>query len=152
MKKFFLFVFLMTSVFSFSQNLSEFRALMQKGESSETVAKSLLEKSKAEYDKTKLPIYEALAAVGHFFMAKNGGNPISKYSHFNKGKKLLSEAIKKEPKNLEIRFMRYICQEKTPGFLGYKDNLEEDKKFILSEYKNTKDENLKTYIKNYFKL
>ena len=46
MKKFFLFVFLMTSVFSFSQNLSEFRALMQKGESSETVAKSLLEKSK----------------------------------------------------------------------------------------------------------
>jgi len=28
----------------------------------------------------------------------------------------------------------------------------EDKKFILSEYKNTKDENLKTYIKNYFKL
>jgi hypothetical protein len=50
----------------------------------------------------------------------------------------LSEAIKKEPKNLEIRFMRYICQEKTPSFLGYKENLEEDKKFILSEYKTRK--------------
>jgi hypothetical protein len=36
----------MTSVFSFSQNLSEFRALIQKGESSETVAKSLLENLK----------------------------------------------------------------------------------------------------------
>ncbi len=152
MKKFFLFVFLMTSLFSFSQNLSEFRLLMQKGESSENAAQTLLEKSKAEYDKTKLPIYEALNAVGHFFMAKHGGNPISKYSHFNKGKKLLSDALKKEPKNLEIRFMRYICQEKTPSFLGYKDNLEEDKRFILNEYKNTKDENLKTYIKNYFKL
>lgn len=152
MKKFFLFVFLMTSVFSFSQNLSEFRALMQKGESSETVAKSLLEKSKAEYDKTKLPIYEALAAVGHFFMAKHGGNPISKYSHFNKGKKLLSEAIKKEPKNLEIRFMRYICQEKTPKFLGYNKDLEADKKFVLTEYKNCTDEDLVSFIKKYFKI
>jgi hypothetical protein len=57
----------MTSVFSFSQNLSEFRALMQKGESSETVAKSLLEKSKAEYDKTKLPIYEALYGWSLFY-------------------------------------------------------------------------------------
>lgn len=152
MKKFFIPIFMIISVFCFSQNLTEFRNLMQKGESSEAHAKTLLEKSKLEYDKTKLPIYEALAAVGHFFMAKHGGNPISKYSHFNKGKRLLSDAIKKEPKNLEIRFMRYICQEKTPDFLGYKDDLQEDKKFILNEYKNTKDENLKSYIKNYFKL
>jgi hypothetical protein len=62
----------MTSVFSFSQNLSEFRALIQKGESSETVAKSLLENLKQSMIQTKLPIYEALYAVGHFFMAKHG--------------------------------------------------------------------------------
>jgi hypothetical protein len=71
-------------------------------------------------------------------MAKHAGNPLSKYSNFNKGKKLLENAVKRDPKNLEIRFMRYICQEKTPSFLGYKENLEEDKKFILSEYKTRK--------------
>ena len=152
MKKYSIVFLILFSVFGFSQSLKEFRALLQKGESSEVYSKTLLEKSKKEFEQTNKPIYEALYAVGHFFMAKHAGNPLSKYSNFNKGKKLLENAVKRDPKNLEIRFMRYICQEKTPGFLGYKDNLEEDKKFILSEYKNTKDENLKTYIKNYFKL
>ena len=152
MKKYSIVFLMLFSVFGFSQSLKEFRALLQKGESSEVYSKTLLEKSKKEFEQTNKPIYEALYAVGHFFMAKHAGNPLSKYSNFNKGKKLLENAVKRDPKNLEIRFMRYICQEKTPSFLGYKDNLEEDKKFILSEYKNTKDENLKTYIKNYFKL
>lgn len=152
MKKIPVILLMMLPILGFSQNLKEFRALLQKGENSEVYSKTLLEKSKKEYEESKKPIFEALYAVGNFFMAKHVGNPISKYSYFNKGKKLLENAVKREPKNLEIRFMRYLCQEKTPKFLGYNNDLETDKKFVLSEYKNCDDEDLVSFIKKYFKI
>lgn len=135
-----------------AQDISEYRMLMQRGEASETHAQMLLNKAKKEYEKTRRPIYMALYAVGNFFMAKHVSNPLSKYSYFNKGKKLLSTAVEKEPANVEIRYMRYMSQLNTPSFLGYKSNMEEDKKMIASEFKNLKDEELKEYLKKYFKL
>ncbi len=152
MKKYSIVFLMLFSVFGFSQSLKEFRALLQKSESSEVYSKTLLEKSKKEFEQTNKPIYEALYAVGHFFMAKHAGNPLSKYSNFNKGKKLLENAVKRDPKNLEIRFMRYLCQEKTPKFLGYNKDLEADKKFVLTEYRNCTDEDLVSFIKKYFKI
>jgi hypothetical protein len=76
----------------------------------------------------------------------------AKYSYFNKGKKLLEDAVKKEPNSIEIRMMRYISQEKTPKFLGYNENMKADKEFILKNYKNSDDENLVSFIKKYFKI
>ena len=135
-----------------AQSLIEFRGYLQKGESSEEVSKTLISKSKTAYETTKKPIYEAFWAVGNFFMAKHAVNPISKYSYFNKGKKLLEDAVKKEPNSIEIRMMRYISQEKTPKFLGYNENMKADKEFILKNYKNSDDENLVSFIKKYFKI
>ena len=135
-----------------AQDISEYRVLMQKGEASELYAKQLFEKSKQDLDKTKKPIYQALHGVGNFFMAKHVGNPLSKYSYFYKGKKLLDGAIEKDPKNVEIRYMRYMSQLRTPSFLGYKSNMEQDKKMILEEFQNVKDDELKDYLKKYFKL
>lgn len=151
MKKFVL-IFLMFYGFMNAQSLVEFRGYLQKGESSEEVSKTLISKSKAAYETTKKPIYQAFYAVGNFFMAKHVGNPISKYSYFNKGKKLLEDAVKKEPNNIEIRMMRYISQEKTPKILGYNENMKADKEFILKNYKNSDDENLVSFIKKYFKI
>lgn len=152
MKKIILLFLLVFSVFFSAQNLTEFRLLMQKGENSETSAKLLYDKSKKEFEKTQKPIFEALYAVGNFFMAKHVGNPMSKYSYFNRGKKHLESAIKRDPDNVEMRFMRYISQDKTPSILGYKDQMESDKKFVLKEFKNIKDEDLQLFIKKYFKL
>ena len=135
-----------------AQSLIEFRGYLQKGESSEEVSKTLISKSKTAYETTKKPIYEAFWAVGNFFMAKHAVNPISKYSYFNRGKKLLEDAVKKEPNSIEIRMMRYISQEKTPKFLGYNENMKSDKEFILKNYKNSEDENLVSFIKKYFKI
>ena len=135
-----------------AQSLVEFRGYLQKGESSEEVSKTLISKSKTAYETTKKPIYEAFWAVGNFFMAKHAVNPISKYSYFNRGKKLLEDAVKKEPNSLEIRMMRYISQEKTPKFLGYNENMKSDKEFILKNYKNSDDENLVSFVKKYFKI
>lgn len=65
-----------------------------------------------------------------------GGNPITKLNLFKQGHKELEAAIKKEPDNAEFRFLRLIIQENSPGFLGYKDNLEGDSEYIRKSYKS----------------
>ena len=146
-------VFLLFCSFVNAQSLVELRGYLQKGENSEEVSKTLQTCAlPISYDTTKKPIYMAFYAVGNFFMAKHASNPLNKYSYFNKGKKLLEDAIKKEPNNIEIRLMRLISQEKTPSFLGYNKNIEADRNFIIKNYKNSDDENLVKFIKNYLKI
>lgn len=59
------------------------------------------------------------------------GNPVEKIKYFRKGKSLLDESAKQQPTNVEIRFLRFATQTKAPSFLGYKDNIQEDKVLIL---------------------
>lgn len=58
--------------------------------------------------------------------------PMKKLSWFKKGKELLDQSVKSGMTIFEIRFLRFATQSKTPGFLNYKDNIQEDKKFILN--------------------
>ena len=75
---------------------------------------------------------------------------LSKQAKQDKEKALI-EAVMKEPNNIEIRYLRYLSQEKTPKFLGYNKNIEDDKAFVLREYKNSKDEELVKQIKKFLK-
>ncbi|WP_052252158.1 hypothetical protein [Kaistella solincola] len=135
-----------------AQNLKDYRALLQKGENSEVAAKKLIEKSASAFDETKQPIYAGFLAVGKFFMAKHVFNPLKKMSYFNAGKNTMEAAVKSDPKNLEVRLMRLITQESVPKFLGYYQNIEEDRNFLTRDYKKTADNDLKIYIKAYLKL
>ena len=47
------------------------------------------------------------------------------------------------PEEVEIRFLRFALQANTPGFLGYKDHMEEDKALLLKRLPEVKDDNLK---------
>lgn len=152
MRRTLLLSFLLMGMMVFSQNVKEFRSLMKTGESSETSAKLLIKRSAEELQAQKKPVYEAFLAVGNFFMAKHAINPLKKMSYFKQGKKMLEDAVRKDPKNLEIRLMRLISQEKTPKMLGYNQNITEDRNFLKKEYLNTNDEDLKIYIKKYLKL
>jgi hypothetical protein len=49
------------------------------------------------------------------------------------------------PQYTEIRFLRYLVQLNCPSFLGYRTNLENDYKFIMSKI-NSEDEDLKNFI------
>ncbi|MBK6965375.1 MAG: hypothetical protein IPH20_15975 [Bacteroidales bacterium] len=60
------------------------------------------------------------------------GSPAKKISYFRKGKELIAEAVKLQPDNFEIRFLRFATQSKTPSFLGYHQNIDEDKLFLLA--------------------
>ena len=152
MKRLIFLLLLLISNLMFSQNLKEYRALLQTGEKSEKSAKTLIDKSTTAYKNSKEPVYLGFLAVGKFFMAKHAFNPLKKMSYFNEGKKLMESSLKAEPDNLEVRLMRLITQESVPKILGYSQNISEDRTYLTRSYKNTKDEDLKIYIKDYLKL
>lgn len=152
MKRLTFLLLLIISNLMFSQNLKEYRALLQTGEKSEKSAKTLIDKSTTAYKNSKEPVYLGFLAVGKFFMAKHAFNPLKKMSYFNEGKKLMENSLKAEPGNLEVRLMRLITQESVPKILGYSQNISEDRTYLTRSYKNTTDEDLKIYIKDYLKL
>ncbi|RAR71539.1 hypothetical protein [Flavobacterium aciduliphilum] len=71
-----------------------------------------------------------------------------KKSFFIEGVKLLEDALKNDPNNLEIRLIRLSIQENTPKILNYKNNIDEDKRLLLSSFYK-QNQSLKEYIKNY---
>ena len=76
-------------------------------------------------------------------------NPISKLNIFNRSKKKLDALIELNPTNVHLRYIRFVLQEKTPGILGYKDNLEEDKIFLMHKLEVSDDSDfLDNYIYN----
>lgn len=80
-------------------------------------------------------------------------NPARKISYFRKGTRLLDDAVKAAPGNFEIRFLRFATQEKAPGFLGYKDDLENDKNFLIknltSGFNKINDQKVLNFVSNF---
>ncbi len=62
-------------------------------------------------------------------------NPYKKWSYFNDGKDKIEEAVKRQPSNAEIRFLRLGIQLFTPSFLGYDEAIDEDVDLICAALK-----------------
>lgn len=92
---------------------------------------------------TTLNGYEGASKM---LMAKHAFLPNQKFSYFNKGKQILDEAISKEPQNIELIFLRYGIQTTCPSFLKYNQNLDKDRKMLITEVKGIKDRDLKNRI------
>ena len=65
-------------------------------------------------------------------IAKHAFNPFRKLSKLNDGLEKIAKAIKQNPDNLEIRFLRFSILHYIPGFLGFSKEREEDLKSIYS--------------------
>ena len=91
---------------------------------------------------TEVPADQRQAFEGTLIMKKAGlgGGPGQKLKLFKAGHKELEAAIKKEPGNVEYRFLRLMIQENAPGILGYNDNLEADSEIIKKSYKTLPEE------------
>ena len=89
--------------------------------------------------------YKGLALL---FQADFSYNPYNKFSFFNRGKALMEQAIKKDPANAEIRFLRFCVQTNVPFFLNYNSKINEDKLLILNAWSSITDEVLKQLIKD----
>lgn len=70
-------------------------------------------------------------AVAIMQQAKYEWSPFQKFHHFLEGKKLLENYIHQNPDDIEGRYTRFLAQKNTPFFLGYKNNMESDKRYIL---------------------
>lgn len=66
--------------------------------------------------------------------------PFAKLKRFNQGKSKLEQAVKNDPMNAEIRFLRFSIQSKAPGFLNYTDAVNQDFDLIISSLSNNDDQ------------
>ncbi|MBV8390879.1 MAG: hypothetical protein JO080_13835 [Mucilaginibacter sp.] len=98
------------------------------------------------------PVMICYRGVANLFKAKETANPISKFSFFSRGKKLIELGLSKDSANIECRFLRYTIQRNLPHFLHYDQNLASDKKFIEVAVDNLKDDDLKENIVAYLNL
>ena len=89
---------------------------------------------------SKQPVVIAYKASAKALEAKDAWNPINKLSYLKEASQLFENAISQEPKNIELRFLRFSVQYYTPRWLGMSDELNEDKNVII------------TYINDYKKL
>lgn len=73
--------------------------------------------------------YKGVATAMYAGVASSVGD---KLSYFKAGKKLLENAVQKDPGLAEIRFLRLAVQVKAPGILGYSGNIRSDADFIIN--------------------
>lgn len=128
----------------FAHNIETYRKNYMRAVEDKTICKSMIEELTKHQKK---PIYKAYLGAYQTIWANHAVNPLSKLNTFNKGKTNIEEAIKSDPKNIEIRFLRYSIQVKAPKFLGYHKNLDSDRLFILSNKRLVKEESLNQLIK-----
>lgn len=131
-----------------AQDLNDVRKDFNKGVKDSDLCEKyyiyLKENAKSELEKG----YEAAFQM---FMAKHIKNPIRKMSYFNRGKKLLESQIDLDSNNVELRFIRLCIQYHIPKYLGYKSNIEDDKKFLLDNLFSLRDEDTKRILYVYLK-
>jgi hypothetical protein len=73
--------------------------------------------------------------VGASSVARSRHAPLLEKKDFlKKGTTILEEAIKEKPNTLELIFLRLTIQVNLPSFLGYNDNIDEDKAFVIRNY------------------
>lgn len=56
--------------------------------------------------------------------------PWTKYRFFLRGKKMLEKHIKKQPTDIDARYIRFLVQTHAPFFLGYRANIDSDDRYI----------------------
>lgn len=82
-------------------------------------------------------------------MSRHHPNPFKKLGFLNDGMDSLEESIKNDPNNIELRFLRLTIQTYMPAFLGYDDNKETDKQFVLQNMAATNNEQFQTRAKKF---
>jgi len=82
-------------------------------------------------------------------MSKHLKTAKEKMTYFNDGKKLIEEAISRDTRNLELKFIRFTIQTNIPPILKYNKNISEDKTYILENLGHLKNNVVRSRIKAY---
>lgn len=88
-------------------------------------------------EKSNLKQANAYKAAMLLMKAKFAFFPFIKWSYFKKGSKLLDSSIESDPKNIEMRYIRFLFQNEIPKFLGYHKSIEQDYNLIINNIINS---------------
>ncbi len=77
------------------------------------------------------PVIQAYLGSAAAVRAKHAWNPVNKLSYLNEGFKIIDKAVKRDPNQLEVRFLRFSLAHYLPSFLGKGGNLTTDKLKII---------------------
>jgi hypothetical protein len=69
-----------------------------------------------------------------------------KLEYFNNGKSEIEKAVALRPLDAEIRFLRLATQLKAPGFLGYNDEIKNDKTIVIQTLTNVSANSPNSYL------
>ncbi len=119
-----------------NQVLNHIRKLFYKAVTSEEKTEELdeyLTKNFSVNTKNYTPLILAYSGGITALKAKHAINPFAKLDFLITSLKRLSMAVELDPDNLEIRFLRFSVLDHLPGFLGYGDELNDDKNVIYSK-------------------
>lgn len=127
-------------------DLQTIRNDFNKGVKDEALCKNHLAVLEEQADS---PLERAYAAAFHMFMAKHTGNPFKKMRYFREGRDRLEDELALKPNDVEIRFIRLSIQYHIPDYLGYNDDIESDKVFVMNNLYKLSDSHVKAIIYKY---
>ncbi|WP_158799892.1 hypothetical protein [Pedobacter sp. L105] len=119
----------------FNSDLSAYRKLLDGAVDNKEVANELYTRLKTVKE-SDTPVLVGFRAMSEFMICKHLFNPFNRISHFNKGKRLLEMAIKRDKNNPELLYFRLSTQSNIPSFLGYNSNIDTDKLALISYLKS----------------
>ncbi len=114
---------------------TKMRSLFSESSKKETSAKELYTLT-SKYAASSKAIYIGYKGVAELMMCNHVFSVTKKLGYFNSGKKWLELAIKQDPKNIELKFLRHCIQKNVPDFLGYNNNLTTDNAEITKYMNN----------------
>jgi hypothetical protein len=126
-------------------DIVQVRNMYARAPSTENNCKALMELLNPINEKQH-PLLGGYKGCATMIMAKHAFNPFTKLSHFNKGKKILEQAIASDTANVELRYLRFTVQTNAPAFLGYNGKLTADRAFLQRNLPQVKDASLSVMI------
>jgi len=153
MKKYYLLLMILATLkfsgIAGTDNVVEVRKLFYLASESSSKSDDFLEKMLFIEDDS-LGVHKGYLAMAYMLKAKHAWNPYNKLKFFHKGRDLLEAQIKNHSTSIELKFLRYCIQSNAPFFLGYSNEVESDKNYIVDHYITDLDDDLKWRIKKYF--
>ncbi|MBL7711980.1 MAG: hypothetical protein JNL13_05940, partial [Chitinophagaceae bacterium] len=135
---------------AFSPDLQYYRGLLERSQQSSRSARAFYDQTRRIQD-TGHPTLLGYKAMSELMMCPHVSGPFNKLGYFNRGRKMLEQAIGKDRNNAELRFMRFCIQNNVPAILNYSGDLDADKEFLISYLKRAgaKDAGLHELIRAY---
>jgi hypothetical protein len=146
--KYLFFITLFVSIVGNAQDLKDIRSEYPKAVQNAEIT-TQLDGELAKVNSSNKPVLLAYKGAVSTLKAKFAKSRSDKKEFFKEGVSLIESAVKADPSNVEIRYIRISVQENSPRFLGYHKNIDEDKEFILKNFKAISSTDLKELVKDF---